>query len=151
MKNRLKMAKVLGLAVVLFQWEISAQAVKIPIVLQFGGEKVSKVSEFPCTKEFETRKGEHIDPGCIYRQFSFFGIPLWNYEKKWCGYIGDSEHYLALTKVQLDRAAQLADITLPSEPPLPPWDAYGGKLSLVALIFGYRVVTVLSRRHSKTT
>jgi len=115
----------------------------IPIFFSWGGEKIIKVANFPDTEGFKTLEGKHLDAGYRYKQISLFFIPVWNYDGKWCGYIGESDHYLDISKTDL---ADLASINLPDSPSLPFWDSYGGKLLLlgILLVFGMAKKTQVS-------
>src|SRR4051812_14379035 len=101
----------------------------VPIFFSWGGEKIIKIANFPNTAEFKSREGKHIDAGYRYKQISIFFmpacfIPAWNYDGQWCGYIGESDHYLDLSRTVL---TNLSSIKLSDSPSLPFWDSYGGK------------------------
>ncbi len=112
-------------------------AAKVPVLFSCGGEKIIKVAAFPDTEEFKTRTGKHLDVGYRYKHVRIFFIPVWNYGGTWCGYVGDSDHYLDLSKPQLDALARSVGVSLPANPSLPLWESLGGKLVLgvLALLF----------------
>ena len=118
----------------LFAAVSSARAAKIPVFFSWGGEQIIKVADFPDTDTFKLRDGKYLDPGYRYKCFSLFFVPVWNYDGQWCGYVGDSRHYLNLDKAKLDVFANVAGVKLPAAPSLPFWDAYGGKLLLLAVV-----------------
>ncbi|HEX4494469.1 MAG TPA: hypothetical protein VIE43_02265 [Thermoanaerobaculia bacterium] len=113
------------------------RASAIPIFFSWGDEKVIKVADFPNTEDFKTREGKHIDAGYRYKQFSLFFVPVWNYDGQWCGYVGDSGHYLELDKAKLDQLAAFGASKLPDAPRLPAWDSYGGKVLLLVCLVIY--------------
>jgi len=100
----------------------------IPILWDYDAEKTVKVAAFPQTDEYKTPDGKHTDAGCIYKQLRIFWVPVWNYDVRWCGYIENSDKYVILSKAELDEIAHTAGIVLPTDPTLPVWDSYGGKL-----------------------
>ena len=114
----------------------SAHAAKVPVFFSWGGEQIIKVADFPDTEDFKALDGKYLDPGYRYKHISLFFVPIWNYSGQWCGYVGDSDHYLDLDKAELDvlaGAAGAAGVKLPATPSLPFWDSYGGKLLLLAV------------------
>ena len=102
-------------------------------IFSWGGEKVVKVADFPDNNNFKNVEGRFYDAGMRYKQVSILFIPLWNYDKKWCGYLTD-EMYLDLNKNDLDELASIAGITLPDDFELSFWEKIGGKLVLVLLL-----------------
>lgn len=119
----------------------------VPVFYQWGGEKIEKVVDFPDQPQFSNAEGKHIDAGIRYKQVTIFFIPVWNYDVAWCGAIrGDLDHYIDLSRDELQEAASTASITLPKEPTIPFWDAYGGKLVLGAIV----IALFVFRRKSAT-
>jgi hypothetical protein len=116
-----------------------AHAAKAPVLFSWGGEKIIKVAAFPDTEDFKTRAGKHLDAGYRYKHISIFFIPIWNYGGTWCGYVGDADHYLDLSKTQLDALARSVGLSLPANPSLPLWESFGGKLA-----FGVLALLVLA-------
>jgi len=110
----------------------------------FGGEAMSKVQDFPDTESFQLEDGTYVDAGCIYKQVTILFIPIWNYDIQWCGYTGDGDSYLPMTKEQLDELAKEADITLAETPSLSFWHSMGGKLVFLVVIGGLIAYGILS-------
>lgn len=113
-------------------------------VLIYGnGDAVSKVYSLPYSDEFmltcEDGNDYHADLGVMYKQFSLFWVPIWNYgDYKFVLYvdkkIGNYDFtYLDLGKEEMDFLRSNFG-GIPLEPELPFWDAYGGKLLLLVLI-----------------
>lgn len=121
----------------------SAEARK-PVFFSFGGEAISKVQDFPDTEAFQFEDGTYVDAGCIYKQVSIFFIPVWNYDVRWCGYTGENDSYVPLTKEDLDAMAKEADITLAETPSLSFWNSIGGKLVFLALIGAFIAYSIFS-------
>ena len=133
-------------AAILFLGMVQVRAVEI--FYDYGGDNIIKVADFPRTDDFRTQEGEHVDAGYMYKQLRIFWIPVWNYDKKWCGYIS-GQRFVPLTKDKLDEAAALARITLPDEPPVPAWDVYGGKILFLGALLVVGFVYLGRDQHAK--
>ena len=122
---------------IVFLGLLSASVQAAPVILGWGGEEIIKVADFPNTEEFENGRGEYFDAGYVYKQVTIFFIPVWNYDGKWVGYVGEKNSYLQLKKAELDRLAAKANVRLPETPALPFWDSIGGKLvfGLILLLY----------------
>jgi hypothetical protein len=94
--------------------------------------KISLIAELPNTAEYEIN-GVFVDIGIVYNEFDVEGISLYNYNKKWCLFNGNS--YWVTDKEQLDEIAQKAGITLQSNINLPFWDEWGGRILFLGGIF----------------
>ena len=102
---------------------------------EHGGEKIIEVKILPYTDEYTNSFGNHVNIGCIYKQFKIMFIPVWNYDIRWCAYSTvDEVKYGELTKSDIDEIANSANITLPANPPIPMWDSYGGKLVFAGIL-----------------
>jgi len=102
-----------------------------------GEPRIIPISKFPITDAFTNKRGWHFDLGLYYRQTTVFLLPVWNYELRWCGYYpDDADYYLTFTADQIKHLTRLAEVDLPDPPLLsiPIWEAYGGKLVLVAML-----------------
>ncbi len=97
-------------------------------------EKIIKVIDLPNTDDFRDNDGNYVDVGIKYKQFKILFIPIWNYDKHFCGYIGSDNFYLDLSKNKLDEIAGSVNLSLPDNPQIPLWDAIGGKFVLLLLI-----------------
>ncbi len=96
--------------------------------------------DLPDSSTFQRPDGKYIDVGYRYQQFTILFIPVWNYNEKWCGYIGSDKEYIDFDKGALSEFAGTAGLKLPDNPSLPLWDSVGGKL-----LFGL----ILTLLHSK--
>ena len=121
---------------VLFVMLLSTNKVKaggIPI-LYSNGTEVEKVKELPYRSEF-TLNGYHADLGIMHEQFSIFWIPLWNYgTEKYVLYYksGDTYNYSDLSSSDI-RYLQSEFGGISTNPELPFWDVWGGKLLAVVI------------------
>ncbi len=116
-------------------------AVAAPVFFEWGGEKIVKEMDLPNTPTFQRPDGTYVDVGYRYKQVAIFFIPIWNYDEKWCGYIGNDKTYLDMDRKDLSVLAEAASLKLPDEPVLPLWDSIGGKLLfllILVLYFGYQ-------------
>ena len=118
----------------------------IPILYEYGGEKIVKIASFPDTESFQNTEGYYFDAGIIYKQVKVFFLPLWNYDVRWCGYI-DETTFIELDTVELSEYARVAGVQLPTAPPVPLWDQLGGKLILIGVLIG---VGMYLREYVKT-
>jgi hypothetical protein len=107
----------------------ATQVQAVPVVVSWGGQKITKVAAYPDTEKFKTQDGNHVDVGYRYKQIALFFIPFLNYDGHWCGYVGNSDRYLDLSKDQLDALAYSAGLSLPATPSLPFWDSSAGARS----------------------
>jgi hypothetical protein len=130
--------------VIVFSVLASTSVQAVPVIFGWGGEEIIKVVDFPNTEEFENGRGQYFDAGYVYKQVTIFFIPVWNYDGKWVGYVGNNDGYLRLKKAELERLAEKANVKLPAEPALPFWDSIGGKLvfGLILLLYlGWRILS----------
>ncbi len=119
----------------------TAPAYSAPVFYSWGGEKIIKIMDFPDSSDLQRLDGNYVDAGYRYQQVTIFFIPVWNYNEKWCGYIGNDNEYLDLDRQSLSELAEAAGLSLPESPSLPFWDSIGGKLLLGVILlmyFGYK-------------
>jgi hypothetical protein len=131
MKSNSVLVAITLLALCLF----GGQAHAAPVFFSWGGEKIIKVLPLPDTPDFKSKEGAHIDVGYRFKQITIFFIPAWNYDEYWCGYIENGNRYIDFDKKTLDDGAAQASMIIPSGSPIPFWDAYGGKLLLLLIVF----------------
>lgn len=112
-----------------------------------GGEKIIRVVDFPDTPHYQRSDGAYIDAGYIYKQIVVLAMPVWNYDKRYIGYIGSDTSYLKLTKAQLEELAQDDNIKLPDEPELTFWDRFSGKIFF--LLLGLLIIFGLIKNNRK--
>lgn len=113
---------------------------------EWGSERIVKVMDFPNTPDFHRPDGTYLDVGIKYKQIKILSIPLWNYDKRFCGYVGQSDQYIDLSQDELNQYAEYAKLELPQHPQIPLWDAVGGKLVLVVLLGGLILWNIRSEK-----
>lgn len=132
------------LLILLSTFSVSAHAV-------YGyNEKIIQVVDWPDTPMLQLPSGQYLDVGYCYKQAHVLYIPLWNYEERYCGYIGTDEQYLEISKTDLLEIANEFDLDTSwdnDQAKIPLMDRIGGKVSLVVLI----VMFVLYKRRKKPT
>lgn len=112
------------------------------LVLYTFEEQIEKVLELPQSDEFriKTTNGllRHADLGVYHKQFSFFGIPLFNFEPEKYVLYSYTEKETDFIYVELDSediAYLQSEFGISSTPKLPFWKAWGGKILLLAIFF----------------
>ena len=125
---------------------IAYEVVGLPF--DWDGEKIIKVCDLPNTEAFSDQEGNQLDLSYIYKQVHvLWVIPVWNYDARWCLNDGSSQTYYKIDKAEFDMAARNEGLTLPGESKLPFWDAFGGKLTLIAgVVLGLVGIRVLNRQ-----
>jgi DNA-directed RNA polymerase subunit RPC12/RpoP len=108
-----------------------------------GGEKIALIADLP-NNDYYMTENMTVDIGIIYEQFKLIVVPVINYNKRWCLFSGS--RYWELDKTTIDAIAAEAGVILPAGMTLPFWDAWGGKLLLLA-IFGAGVLLVLHEKN----
>ena len=116
---------------------------KIPIF--YGdGDEITKVLSLPSSEEFTVTAADgklyHADLGILRKQFSLFYIPVWNYGRMRYVLYTDTkvgEYDWTYYDLSRDDIAYLQSrfSGIPDKPKLPFWDAIGGKLVLLSIVF----------------
>lgn len=104
-----------------------------PLIFSWGSEKIVKVKDLPYTADFQNDAGVHIDAGAVTKQICIFWMPVFNYDKKYCGYTGSDSQYYSVDESAFLSAARSQGVDLPDTPDLPFWDWLGGKLVVLTL------------------
>jgi hypothetical protein len=123
------------------------------------GDRIIKVADLPQTAEFEVdarpefappnvvrAEKVHIDVGYIWKQNKLLFMPILNQEGRYVGYAGSESRYIELKKGELEGWAARAGFDLSAAPSIPFWDAWGGKLLLIALIPPFVFLSLLGDR-----
>lgn len=138
------MSRILSIAVfMIFIFAKSEVNAKI-IIYSFGDEIISVVDVMPDTDDFKDKDGHHLDVAVIYKQFSVFFIPIWNWDARHCFARPKLETYYAIS------AEAIADYKSEYGSPsscIPFWDKLGGKLVLSVVLFlwvGYKLSNQLT-------
>jgi len=128
--------KGLAIAILMFCFAQPVLAAGIPVVWGTP-EKIAKVADFPNTDAFKLDDGSYLDAGVKYKVFELFWVPLYDYDHIWAGYIGTDDSYMSVSHDKLMQLAQSAGVTLPDQPVIPFWDAWGGKFVAAGLVLAF--------------
>ena len=108
------------------------------------GEHVTRVQKLPKEPSYtmkSDKKDVHVDIGIYHKRFAVLGIPLLNWGRKQYvlyhkGFFGGTQYSVA-DVASLNQIGEAIGFELPTEPKLPYWNRWGGKLLLLALIVGF--------------
>ena len=123
-----------------------------PAQAQFswGGEKIIRVSDLPDNASTlipeGANAGRYLDIGVVYKRVEILFIPVWNYDIRYAGYVGNDTNYLNLPEYTLRAIARESGGTMPNEISLPFWDAVGGKLLFGGIVLLILLFSFVSRR-----
>lgn len=109
---------------------------QFPAPFQVGTERVVKIQELPDSAYFLLEDSSYMDLGAFYKQVIVFFIPVWNYDIRWCGYVGNNQQLLTLDSASLETVVAEAGISIAPKPNLPFWTMAGGKLLLLIITIG---------------
>lgn len=105
-----------------------------PVPVGTGSEKIIHVADLPDVPQNRLETGEYFDVGYVYQPVYLFFLPVWNRHGRWAGHLDAAGRYAALDEAALRERARAAGVVLPERPPLPGWDAYGGKLAALTVV-----------------
>lgn len=109
--------------------------------------KQARLQMRPNRGDLSRISGENFDMGFRYRQLSILFIPLWNWDKEFCGYVS-TKKYLPLKPEAVDRLFTLHNQEKPTFV-LPLWESIFGKLLLLFLGIFYLIYSALKSGDSK--
>lgn len=128
----------------------AGSALAIPVLFSVGDEKIMKAQDLPDTEYFYNEGTQtYVDVGYCYKQVTVFFLPVWNYDGRWCGYIGKDDVYLDIGMDDIKEVVQAAGqpaLTLGTEAELPIWETVGGKVAVLLVLLVLIGVQVLVRR-----
>ena len=101
------------------------------------GDRIALIAELPNTAEY-TINGVFVDIGIVYNVFEVEDVSLYNFNKRWCLFNGNS--YWVMDKARLDEIAEKAGITLQSNMALPFWDEWGDRIIVIVVIIGFIIL-----------
>ena len=114
----------------------------------FGNsQKVSEVYNLPHEEYFQTDNGEHVNLGVSYKVFEIFGIPLLLTEDPSFVYTveGKDDLYYNINDDAIKSIAEEYDIEdIESLKEVPFWDAWGGKILILAVILIFVIASMAS-------
>ena len=151
-KHNINMKKTLFLTLLLLGAICTSQArARIPIGTH---EKTVIVLELPDSTYYQTDADNYIDLGYTYKVFEIAHIPVWTVDKG--GLVGYTEAEPD-TNYQLDDEVMgwIREDTgiedLDELGRIPFWDAWGGKLVVLALVAGYLIYTFGRKKPEEET
>ncbi|GMO28745.1 MAG: hypothetical protein Ta2B_09660 [Termitinemataceae bacterium] len=106
---------------------VEVDAAGLPYSYSYDGEAIFLVTDLPNTDEWSI-EGKYVDLGIIYKQFKILFIPIWNYDKRWCLFQGET--YWTFSK---EDYAEMG-IIIPDSMSLPFTRKWGGFLVGIILI-----------------
>jgi hypothetical protein len=128
----------------------TGSALAIPVLFSVGDEKIMKAQDLPDTEFFYNEGTQsHVDVGYCYKQVTIFFLPVWNYDGRWCGYIGKEDVYLDISMDDIKevvKASGKPELSLTVEAELPIWETVGGKVAVVLVLLVLIGVQMVVRR-----
>lgn len=112
------------------------------VIIYGNGEKIDVVHYLP--EDITVNNGEHVNLGVMYKQFSLFWIPVWNYGETQYVLINDNEDtYYDIDAEEIDILKSGYDIPISEKPTIDFWNRIGGKLIwgaviLLVIYFGWQ-------------
>jgi len=105
------------------------------VILYSNGPKIDVVQQLPA--EITINK-EHVNLGVMYKQFSIFWIPIWNYGTTEYVLINDKEDtYFDVDAKELETLRTKFNVTIAETPSISFWNKIGGKILILALIAAF--------------
>ena len=96
------------------------------------GEKFDIAQKLPDNFKID---GNHVNLGIMYKQFSVFWIPVWNYGETTYVFINDKEDgYYDVDAEDIETLKTKFNVTVPEKPTLSFWNKIGGKLVCLVII-----------------
>ncbi|MCL1937521.1 MAG: hypothetical protein FWF52_03880 [Candidatus Azobacteroides sp.] len=117
------------------------------IIVYSNGEKIEVVKNLP---DDALVNNEHVNLGVMYKQFSIFWIPMWNYGKTKFVLIDDAKKtYYDLTSEEVEMLKNDFNVDIPSVPTIGFWNKIGGKIIWGAVILAVIITAWTSRKDDK--
>ncbi|MEP6789405.1 MAG: hypothetical protein ABJB40_13285 [Acidobacteriota bacterium] len=122
------------------------------------GDRIIKIADLPQTPDFEVdsrpqyaplsmpAQKTHIDIGYTWKQNSLLFLPIFNDNGRYVAYTGSEAQYIEFKKGELEEWTAKANVTLSTNPSIPFWDAWGGKILLIVLIPPFAILSLLLDR-----
>jgi len=102
------------------------------IIIYSNGEKIEEVKQLP---DSVILNDEHVNLGVMYKQFSIFWIPMWNYGETKFVLINDKKNtYYDLTEEDIEMLKTEFNVEVPQKAAIGFWNKTGGKIVWGALI-----------------
>ena len=102
------------------------------LIIYSNGEKIETVKELPDSIVIDN---SHVNLGVMYKQFSIFWIPMWNYGETKYVFVNDKKDtYYDLSAEDIQTLKTEFNMDIPENPTIGFWNKTGGKLVWIALI-----------------
>lgn len=100
-------------------------------IIYSDGQTVSTIQELPSEVEIDS---QHVNLGVVYKQFSIFWIPIWNYGDVTYAFVNDAERtYWDVEEGDIEFLKTEYNVDAPIQAGIPFWTQVGGKPILVIL------------------
>ncbi|MCL1943804.1 MAG: hypothetical protein FWF54_09700 [Candidatus Azobacteroides sp.] len=117
------------------------------IIVYSNGEKIEVVKNLPDSVIID---GKHVNLGVMYKQFSVFWIPMWNYGETKSVLVNDKEDiYYDLTAEDVEMLKIGFNIDVPQEPVIGFWNKIGGKIVWGVVILAVICGCLITRKDDK--
>jgi len=102
------------------------------LIIYSNGEKIEVVKQLPDSAIID---GTHVNLGVMYKQFSIFWIPMWNYGDTKFVLVNDKKDtYYDLDKENIETLKTEFNVNVPDNPAIGFWNKIGGKIIWGVLI-----------------
>ena len=117
------------------------------VIIYSNGEKIEEVKQLP---DSAIVNDEHVNLGVMYKQFSIFWVPMWNYgETKYVLINDKKDTYFDLTPEEFEMLKTEFNVDVPKTPVIGFWNKTGGKIIWGALILAAIAGWWTSRKDDK--
>ncbi len=117
------------------------------VIIYSNGEKIDVTHKLP---EEITINGEHVNLAVMYKQFSIFWIPMWNYGETQYVLLNDKEDtYYDIDAEEIEILKSGYDIPIPEEPTMNFWNKIGGKIIWIVLLLIVVYYTWIGRKDNE--
>ena len=109
------------------------------IIIYSTGEKIETVKQLP---DSAIINDEHVNLGVMYKQFSIFWIPMWNYGETKYVFLNDKKNtYYDLEAEDIQSLKTVFNVEVPQAPTIGFWNKTGGKIIwgivILVVVFGW--------------
>ena len=107
------------------------------LIFYSSGEKIELIQKLPA--DITVNEDEHVNLGVMYKQFSIFWIPMWNYgETKYVLINDKKDTYYDPMEEDIEMLKTEYNVNIPEKPAIGFWNRIGGKI-----IWGVIILTVV--------
>jgi len=96
------------------------------IIFYSAGEKIEVAKNLP---DSAIINDEHVNLGVMYKQFSIFWIPMWNYGETKYVFVNDKKNtYYDIAEGDIEMLKSDFNVDVPQDPVIGFWNKTGGKI-----------------------